>query len=108
MLCWAQVRPSILHGDLWSGNSASVGGEPCVFDPACYYGHHEAEFGMSWCAGFASSFWKGYRSLIPEAPGFDERAQIYQLYHYLNHLVLFGGSYYGECERILSRLTRKL
>lgn len=41
-----EVRPSILHGDLWSGNMASVDGAPAIFDPACYYGHHEAEFGM--------------------------------------------------------------
>lgn len=46
-----EVTPCILHGDLWSGNVASVEGEPSVFDPAVYYGHHEAEFGMSWCAG---------------------------------------------------------
>lgn len=42
------ITPSILHGDLWSGNIASVDGKPSLFDPACYYGHHEAEFGMSW------------------------------------------------------------
>lgn len=58
------VKPSTLHGDLWSGNIASCNGEPSVFDPACYYGHHEAEFGMSWCAGFTSAFWNGYRELI--------------------------------------------
>jgi hypothetical protein len=45
------IRPSVLHGDLWSGNIASVGGQPAIFDPAVYYGHSEAEFGMSWCAG---------------------------------------------------------
>lgn len=39
------VKPSILHGDLWSGNMAAVDGAPAIFDPACYYGHHEAEFG---------------------------------------------------------------
>ncbi len=42
------VRPSCLHGDLWSGNVASCDGEPTIFDPATYYGHHEAEWGMSW------------------------------------------------------------
>ena len=47
-----QVKPSILHGDLWSGNIGAVDGEPSIFDPASYYGHHEAEFGISWCAGF--------------------------------------------------------
>jgi len=45
------IKPSVLHGDLWSGNIAGVDGRPAVFDPATYYGHHEAEFGMSWCAG---------------------------------------------------------
>jgi len=47
----AQVRPCVLHGDLWSGNIGSVDGEPSIFDPAVYYGHSEADFGMSWCAG---------------------------------------------------------
>lgn len=48
------IKPSVLHGDLWSGNIAAVDGQPCIYDPATYYGHHEAEFGMSWCAGQAS------------------------------------------------------
>ena len=46
----AQVRPCVLHGDLWSGNIGSVDGQPSIFDPAVYYGHSEADFGMSWCA----------------------------------------------------------
>ena len=45
-----EVRPSVLHGDLWAGNYAAVDSRPAIFDPATYYGHHEAEFGMSWCA----------------------------------------------------------
>ena len=49
------ITPSILHGDLWSGNIASVQGKPSLFDPACYYGHHEAEFGMSWYAATRKS-----------------------------------------------------
>jgi len=44
-----EIRPSILHGDLWAGNYAACDGQPAIFDPATYYGHHEAEFGMSWC-----------------------------------------------------------
>ena len=65
------VRPSLIHGDLWSGNIANVdGGRWSILDPAAYYGHHEAEFGMSWCANFGPEFWAGYRSLIPEDPGF--------------------------------------
>ena len=48
------VKPSVLHGDLWNGNIGSVEGVPSIYDPAVYYGHHEAEFGMSWCAGMIS------------------------------------------------------
>lgn len=49
-----EIRPSVLHGDLWSGNYAAVDGKAAIFDPATYYGHHEAEFGMSWCASKSS------------------------------------------------------
>lgn len=102
------VRPCILHGDLWSGNIAAVGpeGAPAVFDPASYFGHSEAEFGMSWCAGFSGAFWEAYHELVPKAPGFDERRDLYLLYHYLNHLNLFGAGYYGQCETILRRYAR--
>ncbi|KXZ53452.1 hypothetical protein GPECTOR_7g1351 [Gonium pectorale] len=100
-----EVRPSVLHGDLWSGNIGAVGDEPTIFDPATYYGHHEAEFGMSWCAGFSQDFWRAYHELIPRAPGFEQRADIYRLYHYLNHLNLFGDGYYSQCAAILQRLT---
>ena len=61
------VSPSLLHGDLWSGNMGSTAQGPCVFDPACYYGHSEAEFGMSWCAGFGPDFWKVLEALRPRA-----------------------------------------
>mmetsp|Transcript_3873 Transcript_3873/g.11569 ORF Transcript_3873/g.11569 Transcript_3873/m.11569 type:complete len:360 (-) Transcript_3873:259-1338(-) len=99
------VKPCILHGDLWSGNVGGVGGKPTIFDPACYYGHSEAEFGMSWCAGFNREFWKAYFDVIPKAPGFEERKQIYLLYHYLNHYNLFGGGYYSSCVSILQNLV---
>ncbi|PNG99134.1 Protein-ribulosamine 3-kinase, chloroplastic [Tetrabaena socialis] len=101
-----KVRPSVLHGDLWSGNIGAVGGEPAIFDPAAYYGHHEAEFGMSWCAGFGPDFWAAYHELIPRAPGFEQRAEIYRLVHYLNHLNLFGAGYYSQCSSTLQRLTQ--
>lgn len=103
-----EVRPSILHGDLWSGNISSSDGEPAIFDPACYYGHHEAEWGMSWCAGFTPAFWKGYRELIPKDPGFDGRRDLYLLYHYLNHLNLFGSGYRGQCASLLGALGKRL
>lgn len=103
-----EINPSVLHGDLWSGNIGAVNGIPSIYDPATYYGHHEAEWGMSWCASFGPSFWEGYHRLIPRAPGFEDRAQLYQLYHYLNHYNLFGGSYYSSAQRIMENLVRKL
>ena len=109
----AGVSPSLIHGDLWSGNVATVrtGSETSawsILDPAPYFGHHEAEFGMSWCAGFGPGFWKGYRSVLPEAPGFKRRRPLYELYHILNHAVLFGSGYLGQAEGLLRTLTREL
>jgi protein-ribulosamine 3-kinase len=74
------VTPAVLHGDLWSGNMASVDGEPAIFDPATYYGHSEAEFGMSWCAGFSDAFYQAYFSVNPKQPGFDKRRDLYLVY----------------------------
>jgi len=109
------VRPALIHGDLWSGNISAVRGgddsgrgEWAILDPACYYGHHEAEWGMSWCAGFSPDFWAGYRSLIPEDPGFAARARLYEAYHKLNHGVLFGGGYIGDAQGLLEGLARTL
>jgi fructosamine-3-kinase len=65
-------------------------------------------FACSWCAGFGTSFWAAYHEVIPRAPGFDIRADLYTLYHKLNHLNLFGGGYAGDCERLLSRLVKRL
>ena len=100
------VKPSVLHGDLWSGNVAAVEGEPCIFDPATYYGHHEAEWGMSWCASLGPAFWEGYRELIPEDPGFRKREALYELYHKLNHYNLFGGMYLGDSLGLMGQLCR--
>lgn len=100
------IRPATLHGDLWSGNMGTAKGRPVIFDPATYYGHHEAEFGMSWCAGFSSAFYDAYHEIIPRAPGFEQRTNLYLLYHYLNHLNLFGDGYYSQCEGLLKKLTK--
>jgi len=102
-----EVVPSLLHGDLWSGNTAAdEQGEPVIYDPAVYYGHHEADFGILLLfGGFSQEFHEAYREIIPMAPGFEERQLGYQLYHYLNHYNLFGSSYRPSCMQILSRLT---
>jgi fructosamine-3-kinase len=59
-------------------------------------------------SGFSGAFWDAYHELIPRAPGWEERHQLYTLYHYLNHAVLFGGGYYGNCSRIMNDLVKKL
>jgi len=61
----------------WSGNISSSGGEPVIFDPATYYGHAEAEWGMSWCAGLSGAFWRGYWEVSPKAPLFEKRQDLY-------------------------------
>ncbi|KAK7274615.1 hypothetical protein RIF29_15711 [Crotalaria pallida] len=96
------VEPCLLHGDLWSGNiSSDKNGEPVILDPACYYGHSEAEFGMSWCAGFGGSFYNSYFEVMPKQPGFEKRRDLYMLYHYLNHYNLFGSGYRSSSMSII-------
>ena len=99
------IKPSILHGDLWSGNIGTVDGKPSIFDPAVYYGHHEADFGMSWCAGFSPAFFEAYWSVIEkDEGGFEERKIMYQLYHILNHYNMFGGGYRSQAMGMLKQL----
>jgi fructosamine-3-kinase len=93
---------------LWSGN---VGcnpetGEPIIFDPATYYGHSEAELSiMKMFGGFSDSFFNSYHSILPKhEEKFNERQQLYQLYHYLNHYNLFGSGYRGTCMNIIKSL----
>ncbi|KAG6666736.1 protein-ribulosamine 3-kinase, chloroplastic-like isoform X1 [Carya illinoinensis] len=103
------IEPCLLHGDLWSGNiSSDRNGEPVILDPACYYGHSEAEFGMSWCAGFAGSFYNAYFEVMPKQPGFEKRRDLYMLYHYLNHYNLFGSSYRSSAMSIIDDYLRML
>lgn len=101
-----EVKPSVLHGDLWSGNYAACSDGATIYDPAVYYGHHEAEWGMSWCASFTSDFWAGYREILPEAPLFQKRRALYDAYHQLNHYNLFGGHYLNEAEYLLQQLGK--
>jgi len=103
-----EVKPSLLHGDLWSGNIGTASGKPSIYDPAVYWGHHEAEWGMSWCASFGIKFWNGYRELIPQDPGFADRKPLYDAYHQLNHYNLFGGGYLGSAQSLLQQVKKKL
>ncbi|KAH9610845.1 hypothetical protein KSS87_003462 [Heliosperma pusillum] len=103
------IEPCLLHGDLWSGNiTYDKNGEPVILDPACYYGHNEAEFGMSWCAGFGPSFYNSYFEMMPKQPGFEKRRDLYMLYHYLNHYNLFGSGYRSSAMSIIEDYIRVL
>jgi len=99
--------PSILHGDLWGGNYiVDERGEACLIDPAVYYGHREADLAMTRLfGGFESRFYSAYEEASPLVPGHEERLPIYQLYHVLNHLNLFGSSYYQQSRNILQHFV---
>ncbi len=105
LILGTEEEPSLLHGDLWSGNYLIDGsGIPWLIDPAVYYGHREADMAMTTLfGGFSNSFYSAYKSSYPIAPGYAEREPLYQLYHLLNHLNLFGTGYYGQVISILRR-----
>eukprot|EP00249_Psilotum_nudum_P005783 c19210_g1_i1 orf=157-1104(+) len=104
-----EVKPCLLHGDLWSGNiAADKERHPVILDPASYYGHNEAEFGMSWCAGFSSAFYNAYFEVMPKQPGFEQRRDLYKLYHYLNHYNMFGSGYRSSCTSIFDSYVHLL
>lgn len=102
--------PSLIHGDLWSGNrAADRAGEPVIFDPAVYYADREAELAMARLfGGFSRSFYVAYEREWPLAPGAERRLPLYQLYHVLNHFNLFGGGYHAQAERLLLRLLAEV
>lgn len=99
--------PTLIHGDLWSGNFlVDSDGNAVLIDPAVYYGRREAELAMCMMfGGFSSAFFESYRGHWPLAEGADRRLEIYQLYHHLNHLNLFGKSYLPGCLSILEKFA---
>jgi len=99
------VKPSLLHGDLWSGNYLiSSKGIPYLIDPAVYYGHHEVDIAMSKLfGGFGESFYDSYHSIIPNNEFTESRIELYQLYYLLVHLNLFGRSYYHSVNNLLRK-----
>lgn len=101
-----EPEPSLLHGDLWAGNWGCVGGEPVIFDPAVHYGDRESDIAMTMLfGGFGKSFYEAYERSWPRAKGHERRVQLYQLYHVLNHLNLFGPSYLDRATGLLRVLT---
>jgi len=101
---------SLLHGDLWSGNySFDDTGCPVLFDPATYYGDRETDIAMTELfSGFSNSFYSAYRHEYPLDSGYNVRKVVYNLYHILNHLNLFGGSYRNQAEQMINRLLAEI
>jgi fructosamine-3-kinase len=96
---------SILHGDLWGGNYlVTDDGRAALIDPAAYYGHREADLAMTELfGGYQSHFYEAYRAAWPLEPSYTERRAVYNLYHLLNHLNLFGSGYAGQVASVLRR-----
>jgi fructosamine-3-kinase len=109
---FAEYQPaaSLLHGDLWSGNYAYTReGEPVIFDPAVYYGDREADLAMTELfGGFGREFYAAYREAYPLDEGYAVRKTLYNLYHVLNHLNLFGGGYLSQAQGMIDRLLSEL
>lgn len=99
-------QPALIHGDLWSGNIAfDPAGQPVIFDPATYFGDREAEIAMTELfGGFNSDFYAAYNAVWPLEPGYKVRKRLYNLYHVLNHLNLFGGSYKPQAMGLMEDL----
>lgn len=100
-------KPSLLHGDLWSGNLITdSNGEPCLIDPAVYYGHREAELAFTTLfGGFSHNFYESYKSNFPLIPGYKDRFDIYNLYPLMVHVNLFGGGYASQVVSILRNVA---
>jgi len=101
-----QPVPSLLHGDLWGGNAAADEHDaPVIFDPAVYYGDREADVAMTRLfGGFSAAFYSAYEAAWPLPASAGARIDLYNLYHVLNHLNLFGTGYLRQAESMIERL----
>jgi fructosamine-3-kinase len=99
-----------LHGDLWGGNwNVDAAGRPVIFDPAVYYGDRETDIAMTRLfGGFGNRFYTAYHSTWPLDQAAGTRGTLYNLYHVLNHLNLFGGGYLAQAEDMIARLLAEL
>jgi fructosamine-3-kinase len=104
------VMPSLVHGDLWTGNVASYHkDEPVIFDPAVYYGDRETDLAMTELfGGFSPRFYDAYQESYALDPGYRVRRTLYNLYHILNHLNLFGPAYLTQTESMMDTLLAEL
>jgi len=100
------IQSSLLHGDLWSGNAASTNQtEAIIYDPACYYGDRETDIAMTELfGGFSHHFYAAYQESYPLDSTYSIRKTLYNLYHILNHLNLFGSSYQSQAQNMIDSL----
>ncbi len=105
-----QPEASMLHGDLWAGNAAALSnGTPIIFDPALYYGDREADIAMTHLfGGFSTDFYAAYNDVWPLDDGFNVRRTLYNLYHILNHLNLFGHGYLSQAVSMTEQLLAEI
>ncbi|GFO08661.1 ketosamine-3-kinase [Plakobranchus ocellatus] len=102
------IQPALMHGDLWGGNAAETEQGPVIFDPASFYGHSEFDLAISkMFGGFGQAFFKSYHAILPKQAGFEDRLDLYQMFHYFNHWSHFGGGYEQSAMSILRRLAKK-
>lgn len=99
-------QPSLLHGDLWGGNvSAIAQNQPVMFDPACYFGDRETDLAMTELfGGFSQNFYAAYNDVWQLDEGYKTRKMLYNLYHILNHVNLFGGGYASQAKQMMQKL----
>jgi len=106
LLAGHRPAASLLHGDLWHGNVGFTPAGPVLFDPAVYYGDREADLAMSELfGGFPSAFYAAYDAAWPLESGYAQRRDLYNLYHVLNHLNLFGSGYLRQAQALVARLS---
>ena len=103
-------KPSLLHGDLWSGNCASdMNDNPIIYDPATYYGDRETDIAMTELfGGFSADFYSAYNNYYALDSGYKVRKNLYNLYHILNHYNLFGGGYARQAENMTKQLLSEI
>ena len=101
-------QPCLVHGDLWAGNAAVLeDGRGLLIDPASWWADREVDLAMTQLfGGFTRRFWEGYQQEWPLDEGAEQRIEVLNLYHVLNHANLFGGGYQQQSRNILKELRR--